>query len=407
MRLELVSVALSFGASSVFWLVAAWLMELGVYGSVMQMQALLLLSSALFSLRTYDLVFHLGKHHGWPLGTAWRAALRVEIGLLLAGTTCCAVVLNWPGLAPAALGGNAAGYGLVLAVLANLPLLQGASAALLRGQHRDHDVAVAELCAFGAWAMALLVIWTAAPLTPRLLLISAFAAGAARPLALAALALRAYEEVSAPALAMDRRRIARYLLGGQLTNLLKNNLVAIETLLLGRVAGAEAVALYRVARSMLNLSTVLLNIGAQKAFRELPKAVTELARAATLRRLNREALIIYGCTLPVSFAVAWAFSRWHANGSYDDLVSTLAWSALAMLPLVLQQSQFAALSLDGGFSRIGAAYAGGLLLLVAGCLLLNPMPLIVFLIVVALAGSLRYALLRVLSRAQAKPSPSL
>jgi O-antigen/teichoic acid export membrane protein len=407
MRLEILAVALSFGATSLFWLVSALRMAAADYGAMMQLQALLLTCVALFSLRTHDLVFHLQAHHDWALKAAWRLALRLELVLMLLGSVCVLVASHWLPLGAVDAGGPAGAAWVATVLLANLTVLQGASAAYLRARHLDRRIAAADTAATAAWLLALAYVL----LTPRpatwLVLGVAFAAGAVRPLVLTALAVAPHagtdpSATDTPATpVLDRRRIGGFLLGGQFTNLIKNNLLSLETLLLGRLVAAEGVAVFRVARSLVNLSTVLLNISYQKSFRALAAEKDATRRGPILRRMSRSAVKLWAVSLPPVLVAAVAFV-WLKPTGYADLPWLTALAALAALPVALQQPHFAGLSLDGRFGRINASYIAGFLVLVAGCALATAtghMHVTMFLILSLLAAAVRFGVMHAGARA--------
>lgn len=401
MRLEIIAVALSFGATSLFWLVSALRMAAADYGAMMQLQAVLLTAAALFSLRTHDLVFHLQTHHDWALKAAWRLALRVELVLMLLGSASVLAASHWLPLGAANAGGPAGLAWVITVLLANLTVLQGASAAFLRARHLDRRIAAADSAATGAWLLALAFVW----LTPHpahwLVLSVAFTAGAVRPLVLTALAVAAHASADAApasdatAPALDRRRVGRFLLAGQFTNLVKNNLLSLETLLLGRLVAADGVAVFRVARALVNLSTVLLNISYQKSFRALAGQPDAARRGPILQRMTRSSLKLWALSVPPVLLAATVFV-WLKPAGYDDLPWLTALAALAALPLALQQPHFAGLSLDGRFGRINASYVAGFLALAAGCALATlagHMNVTMFLILSLFAAVTRYGVM--------------
>lgn len=413
MRLEIVSVTLSFGASSLYWLVSALRMDAAVYGGMMQLQALLLTCVAVFSLRTHDLVFHLQAHHGRPLRTAYLGALQLELALTVIGSACCLVLALLGVFGLLASSGVSPALWAAAALLANLTILQGASAAYLRGSHLDRRVAWADLLTALAWGAALVSALTLrAPATWWILGIG-FAAGAVRPLALTGFALTGalWQSPDQPAVngnlpPLNRRQLGRFLVAGQFTNLLKNNLLSLETLLLGRLAGADQVALFRVARSLLGLATVLLNISYQKAFRALAASKEAGQRQQVIRRMTRSSLKLWAGSLPIVFAAGLLFVHLKGGPHYNGLVLVLAVAALAALPLALQQSDFAALSLDGQFARINLAYSLAFGLLLVGCLVwADRMSALLFLALSAVAGLLRFALLRWPPTQPSQPTP--
>lgn len=400
MRKEILSVALSFGATSLFWLAAAIRMDTAVYGRMMQVQALLLIITALFSLRTHDLVFHLRTSHSWSLRRAFWISLCVELVLTASSTACSFVAWYWVSSdsSSAAAVSDCAAWPLAL-LLVNLTIVQGASAAYLRGGHRDLQVAKADLLTAAAWSLAL--AWQMLVVHPAIanVLIVGFAAAAVRPMALTAFALIVAAGDNTPehgeAKMLDRRGVGYVLIAGQFTNLMKSNLLSVETLLLGQLVSSEAVALFRVSRSFLNLSTVLLNISYQKTFRDLAASLSRIQRAAIIRRMTITSLKLWGMSVPFVFLAAMMYMWLRPSSGYEGLLPVLGVATFASLPLVLQQSDFAALTLEGRFGRINLAYGIGFVVLLIGCAVLAKwMTLMIFLLLSGGASLVRSSMLR-------------
>ena len=399
-RNEILPVTISFAATSLFWLGASIRMEATDYGRMMQQQAMLLIVTALFSLRTYDLVFHLQKSHSWSLRRAYRSALLLEVVLTLVSTACSLAVgylTSGAAFIGAATSSGAAWS--VTVLLVNLSIMQGASAAYLRGRHRDQRIAMVDLLTAAAWVVAL--IWLAAADHPTIAAVlgAGFTAAAMRPLALTAFAHAATASEQTPARMnskpLDKRKIGYVLAAGQFTNFIKNNLLSFETLLLGHVVTSEAVAVFRVARSFLNLPTVLLNINYQKTVRDLAACASQLQREPIIRRMTITSLKLWGLSMPVIFVAAALYVQLQIGSGYADLLVVLGVAAIASVPGVLQQSDFAALSLDTRFSQINWAYGVGFLVLLVGCAVLsNWMTLMIFMLISGGAAFVRFFMLR-------------
>lgn len=400
MRKEILPVAISFGTSSLFWLGASIRMEVADYGRMMQQQAILLIVIAVFSLRTYDLVFHLQKSHALSLRRAYRVALMIEVVLAVLSTACSLVFIN------CAFGDsfNAAATGFdvmwsLTVLLANLSIMQGASTAYLRGIHQDQRIAVVDLLTAAAWVAAL--IWLATTEHPKIVevLSTGFIAAAMRPLALIILAHavivnhQTLEHRNAKPL--DRYKVSYILAAGQFTNLIKNNLLSFETLLLGYFVTSEAVSVFRVARSFLNLSTVILNISYQKTFRDLAACASHLQRKSIIHSMTVKSFKLWGSSMPVIFIAAILYDQFQIGPGYADLLLVLGVVAITSVPVALQQSDFAALSLYNRFSQINWAYGVGFLVLLMGCLALsNRITLMIFILISGSATLVRFFLLR-------------
>jgi hypothetical protein len=399
MKKEVLSVTLSYGASSLFWLLSALRLNASVFGQMMQIQALLLILNALFALRTYDLVFHLQKTYSLPARRAFYTALRLEVALAFLSSAITLAGSQWilPKFQESGSAHVAHVWPLII-VLVNLTILQGASAGYLRIRDLDSRVANADLLTAVAWLASL--SWLLLTDMPTIVhvLTAGFACAAVRPLVMTIFALLAARSDATPtaqeALPLDKVSIIRILLSGQLTNLLKNNLLSLETVLLGRVVSAESVAVFRIARALLNLSTVLLNISYQKTFRELSRCATLLDRSAVVKRMNIVSIKLWCATLPAVFIAGMIYRSVQTTGAYEDLILILALATLASFPVVLQQSDFASLSLDNRFLPINIAYLCGFVVLLLGCVFwADYMSLVNFMILSACAAVVRYLLL--------------
>lgn len=405
MRLELIASTLAFGAGSLYWIIAALMMDAAQYGALMLFQSVLLLCVGMFSFRTYDLTFFLQKHFNMDVRGSFFFALGVEVALSVVCTLSICLIFSLGVDAVFGMNFNLALSGVALAaVLCSATIYQGASQAFLRTLNLDKQLVLADaLSGVGFLVASWLLIVNNSP-TSEFVLASWLIALAVRPSVIVALAL-VYVKNTAPAIlrgdsvASRRGEIAKFLLAGQLTNLLKNNAVAIETLVLGRLGSAEAVALYRVARSLLNFPSVLLNVAYQKSFRELISAKTTDARNETFRRINRQGLRIWGLALPITIAAAAVFTMLNSDAAYSQLLLVLVMLAVATFPSVLQQATFASLMLDGRFGPIGLGYLAGILVLVVGSVACLPFFSIeIFAAWLFAASLIRYQVLRALSK---------
>jgi len=198
---------------------------------------------------------------------------------------------------------------------------------------------------------------------------------AVRPLTLMALAALVGEKADAAAPAPDTtsrdismpwRAVGLFLLKGQTLNAVKNNLLNVETLILGALAGSATVAVYRVIRSLNNLLVVLLNIEYQKAFAALSHASQ---RGEELRSvmgaIRRRCLVLWLQGMPVVIAAALVFATVNPDPVYNFSPGLLAIAGLAILPVAWQQANFAYLSSKGDFGVMTLAYLAGMIALVA------------------------------------------
>lgn len=398
-RLELLASLLGYGASSLFGILAALALSASSYGEIMQIQSAVLLVVAMFSLRTFDLVFFLQKQFSIAPLASFHRAFAIESAL---AAVCLAVVLSlaFLGLAPTTHLQLSTTSIVIIAVLGSCTIFQGSTQALLRSLGADRRIAWADLTSAGVFMIAAGAVLLLGRGNAPFALVTWFVANAARPLVLLALALvsaRAMHDQAAPAAAalpVGRQQLIRFLAGGQFTNLLKNNSVSVETLLVGRLGSNEAVALYRICRSLVNVATALLNVIYQRSFRALSKC-DEGERADVKRRLDRQAVVVWACCLPLMIGGAFAFARLSPDPAYDPIEFTVVLVMIATLPTVLQQSVFAELSMTGNFTRIGFAYLVGLALLIAAsfaCAGFFSVEL--FTVLLLVTNSIRYLMLR-------------
>jgi len=398
MRIEILMSTLAFGTSSLFWLIAALRIKASDYGVVMQCQALLVMGFALFSLRTYDLVFHFQQYYAKELRQSFYWSLRLELYLYGVSTICVTVLLFSGIVIDIAKIGNTIII-IVCGFLCGTTVLQGSSQAYLRAVFRDRNIALVDFCS--AVCFAILTVWVI--FSKRLvaidLLTGSMIVNAVRPIMLvgtATMIAKAENKLPTSCLVFPPKfEIVKFLVAGQLTNLFKNNLIAIETLLLGRLAGSEAVALFRISRSFLNFPNVPLNISYQKTFRMLIACKRAIDRAEVLKIMTRTSLKLWALSLPIVFIAAATFVKIRAGSVYDHLLPVIGLATLATIATALQQSLFAALTIDGRYGKIAFAYLTGIIILFVGCLLWpGKVSIYVFLIVSVAASLVRYMLLR-------------
>lgn len=372
-RLEFVFSLLGFAATSAFWLVAAFLVTPVQFGDIAKLQAVIMLVVASLSLRTYDLSFFLLRQHGQAPAAAFRLALTIELTLLaISSILIFAGLVLMPGLT-----GVAAGIGgwiaILFAMLAAFPILQGSTQALLRQQNRDFQVALTDLAgglAYG-FATGVIALW---PNRPELIILSWLGAAAVRPLALILMSLTLSRradsgEHSSTAPLPGWPVIAKFLGLGQLTNVVKNNGPSIELMVLGAFVGSASVAVFRVSRSFLQLSVVLMNIVYQRAFRGLVKLGPDDDRGPLTRQINRNSLLAWLASLPLIALGGVGFVYLNPHPGYAELWTALPILALATLPTALQQAQFADLAISGRYVAINLCYLAGMTVLIVLSLL--------------------------------------
>lgn len=370
-RLEFVFSLFGFAATSAYWLAAAFSVTPAQFGEIAKFQAVVMLVVGSLSLRTYDLSFFLLRQHGQSQDSAFRLAFAVELGLATLSLVCIWGVLA---LVPGGVNGVATFEGLTalpIGFLAALPILQGSTQALLRQKNRDFHIALTDLVSGLAFALAtgIVIFWTG---RPDLIILSWLGAAAVRPLSLTLMSLGhvrstgAGEAMSAASMP-GWKIIAKFLALGQLTNVVKNNGPSIELLVLSTFVGSAAVAVFRVARSFLQLSTVLINIVYQRAFRGLAALGPNDDRGPLTRRINRNSLLAWLASLPLVALGALGFVYLNPNPDYGDLLTALPILALATLPTALQQAQFADLAISGRYVAINLCYMAGMAVLIGLC----------------------------------------
>lgn len=371
-RLEFLFSLFGLAAVSAFWLAAAFFVTPGQFGEMAKLQAIIMLVVATLSLRTYDLSFFLLRQHGQSVTSAFKRAFTVELALFV---VCAACVLVGLAFIPAELSEIAGGidgqFAALAGVLAAAPVLQGSTQALLRQQNRDIQVALADLAGGFAFAVATGTIMLA-PNRPEFIILLWLGAAAVRPLTLVVVSMMVRNRVAAGEQATEGpspswRAIAKFLALGQLTNVVKNNGPSIELMILGAFVGPASVAVFRVARSFLQLSVVLINIVYQRAFRGLAKLAPNDDRGPTIRRINRNSLLAWLASLPLIGAGGAAFVYLNPHQVYSELWTALPIFVLATLPTALQQAQFADLAISGRYVAINLSYLAGMAVLAGLC----------------------------------------
>jgi hypothetical protein len=400
MRFEILTSGFAFFATSLYWLFAAFRLSATEYGQMMQLQALIIIVTAIFSLRTHDLVFYLQKSHSWELRRSFYFAQSLEIALVVLSTASAISLLLLNSILSEPV---RADVDLVtwttISLLANSTLIQGSSLAYLRAQHLDVKIAKSDLYAIGAWGAALLLLAIWKNPKPQEVLVVGFAASAIKPMALwivsrATPTVRLSRE-SMPMKTINKKEVCYFLLGGQLTNMLKNGMISIETLLLGLMMSPESVAIFRVSRSFFGLTTAMLNITYQKTFRELVKQKTDMEIKLTITRFNSKSLKLWAISIPPIIVASFLFSYLKNDAAYSELPFITLLISIAFLPIAVQQSDYALLTLGAKFKKISIAYiVGGGVLLLSALSLNSQMTLPLFVLIIGVANFLRYWFIR-------------
>ena len=391
MRFEVITVGLSFAVTSLYWLIAAFRMSAANYGHMMQLQAFIFVVTAIFSLRTHDLVFYLHKAHSCSLKRSFNFTQILEIALVIfstATTIIASLIIN------KATNSQVIGDDILIAIcisfLANITIMQGSSIAYLRAQHLDINIAWSDFFAIGAWSGALFWLTTRGNLHIFEILGVGFAAAATKPILLLIISrcssVLNFSNAEVIQANLDRKSILYFLLAGQFTNMMKNSLVSLETLLLGRLVSAESVAVFRIARSFLGLTTAMLNISYQKTYRELVKCKTLSEIELTTNLMNRNSVKLWAFSIPLMLIASSLFSNLNGSATYDNLSLMTLMSAATYLPIALQQTFYARLSLAASFGKINMAYVIGTGFFLIFCLVTTTfitLPLFIFIIGIA------------------------
>lgn len=390
MKLELLAASASFGAASVFWLCTAYAISADSFGLLMQWYAAVVLLVSFFSMRTYDLLFYLKSRTGSNGRNAFCRALKVECAAYAASSLLVSALC----LISPALGGNFSPMAAIaMGMLSSTAVLLGASQALLRTVKRERDLAFSDAVALLAFvAAAAGVLW----LRPdsATLLLWALAAFAVKPLVQLAFALVRLRNLDQEPVPAEQVAIGGYVFSGQLTNVLKNNFVALETLLLAQVAPTQAVALLRLSRSFVNFTTVLLNQAYQRAFLQFSQR-PENEHPGLMRRMNWLSLKLFALAIPVVILAAFAFQYLKSDSAYQDLLLVVGLTLLAAVPVALQQSHMAYRLLKGQFRRVNVANVAGMSL-IALVTLATPWvnDVYSFLILCLIAATVRWLMMR-------------
>lgn len=352
-----------------FNLGAGLLLPAETLGQALQWQAVFLIIGTLMACRTYDLVFFLQTKHNLTLATAYRAALGIEALLALIIVVLAAIWAQHHSLWPNGITPEWMFAGLATATTA----FQGASQGYFRAQARPGYIVAALMVSIAGYGFGCLWLGLARPDAQAFLSVS-LGLMAVRPLTLMALAAVVEQKADATAPNLDTtsrdisvpwRAAALFLLKGQTLNAVKNNLLNVETLILGALAGSATVAVYRVIRSLNNLLVVLLNIEYQKAFAALSRASQ---RGEELRSvmgaIRRRCLVLWLQGMPLVIAAALAFATVNPDPAYSFSPGLLAIAGLAILPVAWQQADFAYMSFKGDFVIMTLAYLAGMIALV-------------------------------------------
>lgn len=356
----------TIAATGLFNLSAGLLLPAETFGQALQWQAIFLTIATLMTCRTYDLVFFLRANHGLTLAAAYRTALAVEALLAVAIVVSAGIwVWNFP-LWPGGVTSQWIFAGVAVAATA----FQGASQGYFRAQGRSGYIVAALVMSTVGYGVGCLWLGLTRPGAQVFLFVS-LGLMAVRPIALLVLGALMGQNVDVaappPGVAVHGgsvpwRAVGLFLLKGQTLNAVKNNLLNVETIVLGALAGSTTVAVYRVIRSLNNLMIVLLSIEYQKAFVALNDATQQVGELRSrLRAIRRRCLILWLQGVPLVIGAALVFAAIHPDPVYSFGPGLLTIAGLAMLPVAWQQANFAYLSIKGDFLGMTLAYLAGMI----------------------------------------------
>jgi hypothetical protein len=390
-RAESLLAIVSFGASSLYWLALAFTMSAAEYGSMMTLQATVMLVLAVFTFRTHDLVYYLTATQQQPIGRSWRIGLGVEAGAAAACSLVCALGA-W--LFADTFAVDARPEQIVLfAVLTSLSVLQGATVAKLRQLHRAGRIVVAEAVTIAAWTGVAVTAFLLPDHPPTLMLILGAIPQAVRSLAL--LAQSAGEDhVTEERARPGAMQVARYLAGGQMINVVKNGATSIETMIVAAFAAPGAVAMYRLAKSTLGAASAAANVAFQQGFASIAKAVDAEHKLKLWRGMNRRTVRMCLVAYPFSavFALVYGLQKPEISVAIFELITLGVFAAF--LPSVLLQGPFVIVSIEGQHGAANRAFLLSLVVLLAVSALLFAIPSIWLFLAAVLAATLtRYLLL--------------
>jgi hypothetical protein len=360
-----------FGAGSLFWLVLAFLMSADQYGSMMMVQAPVLLVAVAFTLRTHDLVYYLASQHGIGIGRSWRIALVIEAVSALASVAVCALSLFLLDIELPVSGHR--GEVVLFSSLASLAILQGASVAKLRYHQRADRIVVANWVCLGGWVLVGAALLRA-PHPPLTMLTLGAIPQALRSLVLLVQSSIGRTDGEETALSVPRREVARYLAGGQMINIVKNGATSIETMILATVAPAPIIAMYRLAKSTLGIATSAANVAFQQGFAAIAKAPDDARSRVQMRLLNTRSLRIGLAAHPLSAAFALVYGLYKPEIDVVNFQLIVLGVFLAFIPSLLIQGPFIVVTLKGGYRTANYAYLLSLAVLGAVSLILLAIP---------------------------------
>jgi hypothetical protein len=390
-RLEVLSKYFVQGMTSGYWVLAALVLPIDTYGNMMLVYAAVTLIANLLRIRSFDLFFWLLRAHDTRPEIAFFRAFSYElalIGVLIAGVA--AVHLAAPGLV------FPEGSGLVFAVFVIYTLgnMDGSAMAILREERATDLLVLGDLISALFWIAATIMLFAFRDLHPNEILLIGVTALVSRAIALHGLHfLRVPGRYLRRPVPWQRAEVV-FIAKSHITNVLKNNAIAIEVLLLGAVSNAQTVGLYRLARSALSLALIGLNISYQKILRSLgSKAEGDEVRDETVRRLERFNWLLYLAGLFVGATALGVFAILKDDVPMALALTTFVAVWASQLPTIVQQVPFAVAIIGARYFRILLAWSFGLAVICFFVLFSNEASVIAFSAAVLAGGLVRAAVL--------------
>ncbi len=356
-KAEYLSSLAQFGVSSLLTLVMASYADAQVYGEAMSGLAFLTLITACFAFRTYDFSFFLEKSSS----LAFAQAFKIDVTLfLLASGLCFLGGVFLAGFLPS--GDSAFNHyeNLLLSALIALTVCQGSTQAFIRSSKREWFLVLANSISVLVYSCVLLYLITERTIGFSGIIFLWIACLAVRPvmLILVCLFFVDIKVLFSEKISFEREHL-RFLVSGQMVNIVKNNQVAVETLILGFFLSFSDLALIRIVRGLGNISNVFLNISYQKIVQSLSGKSIDPGYS-TIKLLVKSMPMWSFCTV-FALILAFAFDHFSQDPVYNGIAVYILIAALMYIPLIMQQTLFAKLSLLNSFSSIGLSYLFGLI----------------------------------------------
>jgi hypothetical protein len=390
-RLEVLSKYFVQGMTSGYWVLAALVLPIDTYGNMMLVYATVTLISNLLRIRSFDLFFWMLRSYRAEPEVAFFRTFSYEIALT---GILFVIVAPLHLAAPKLLFPDGAGPVLAIFMVYSLGNMAGSAMAILREEQATKLLLVGDLISSAFWIAAIIVLFVLPDLPPNEILLIGVTALVSRPVALHGLhflrAPRRYTHRPVP----WRRTEVAFIAKGHITNVIKNNAIAIEVLLLGMVSNAQTVGFYRLARSVLSLALIGLNISYQKILRSLgTKVEGDVVRDETIRRLERFNWLLYLAGLFMGITALGAFSLFKEEAPIALSLTTFCAVWVSQLPAVVQQIPFAVAVIRADYWRIFLAWSLGLAVICTFVLLSEEAGVVAFCTAVLAGGLVRVCIL--------------